>query len=180
MRKPILQEIEIPEGVNVDLVGNEVIVKGKEGENKREFKIGKIKIEKKDNKIILEYKKSTKKEKKIINTVAAHIRNMIRGVQKKFEYKLKICFSHFPFTVKIEGKNIIIKNFLGEKIERKTKLPEKVEVKIDKDIITIFSTDREKAGEAAANFEKVTKIINRDRRIFQDGIFITNKVGKEM
>lgn len=180
MKKTILQEIEIPDGVDVEVVKNMVTVEGKEGKNKREFKIGKIKIEKKDNKIIIEYKNSTKKEKKIINTVTAHIKNMIKGVQKKFEYKLKICFNHFPITVKIEGRNAIIKNFLGEKIERKTKIPDGVDIDIDKDVITILSINREKAGESAANLERVTQIKNRDRRIFQDGIFITSKAGREI
>lgn len=175
-----MQEIEIPEGVDVNVIKNEVVVKGKEGENKREFKIGKIKIEKKGDKIIVEYKNSTKKEKKIVNTVAAHIRNMIKGVQKKFEYKLKVCFSHFPFTLKMEGRKAIIKNFLGEKIDRKTEIPSGVEIDIDREIITILSTSREKAGDAAAKLEKVTRIINRDRRIFQDGIFITSKPGRDI
>lgn len=175
MRKNIVQEIEIPDGVEVKIVGREVIVKGKEGENKREFKIGKIKIEKRENNIIVEYKNSTKNEKKIINSVAAHIRNMIRGVQKKFEYHLKVCFSHFPFNVKVEGRNVIIKNFLGEKVERRTTLPHGVEMKIEKENITLLSTDREEIGIAAANLERATQIKMRDRRVFQDGIFITSK-----
>ena len=180
MKKEIFQEIEIPEGVEVNIKGNEVIVKGKEGENRRMFRIGKIKLEKKDNKIIIGYKNATKNEKKIINTTAAHIKNIIRGVQEKFEYQLKVCFSHFPITVKIDGKEVMVKNFLGEKIDRKTKIPEGVDVKVDKDIITISSIDIEKAGEAAANFERVTKIRMRDRRVFQDGIFIIHKAGREM
>ena len=180
MKKEIFQEIEIPEGVEVNIKGNEVIVKGKEGENRRMFRIGKIKLEKKDNKIIIGYKNATKNEKKMMNTIAAHIKNIIRGVQEKFEYQLKVCFSHFPITVKIDGKEVMVKNFLGEKIDRKTKIPEGVDVKVDKDIITISSIDIEKAGEAAANFERVTKIRMRDRRVFQDGIFIIHKAGREM
>ena len=180
MKKELLQTIEIPKGVEVEINGIEVSVKGKEGENKRAFKRGKIILEKKDNKILIGYKKSTRNEKKMINTIKAHINNMIKGVQKKFEYNLKACFSHFPMNVKVEGTKLIIKNFLGEKIDRKADLPEGVDVKIEKDLITISSIDKEKAGEAAATFEKVTKIRDRDRRIFQDGIFITSKAGREI
>ena len=180
MKKSLSQEIEIPKEVEANIEENKLIVKGPEGENSREFNVGKINFEKKDNKIILSHEKATKKEKKIINTTIAHIKNMIKGVQEKFEYKLKICSSHFPMTVKIEENKVIIKNFLGEKIDRKTKIPEGAEVKIEKDIITIISTDKEIAGQAAANFENITKIRNKDIRIFQDGIYIINKAGREM
>ena len=172
------QEIEIPEGVEAEMKGNELVVKGPEGENSREFNLGKINLEKKEKKLIFSCDRMTKKEKKIINTSTAHIKNMILGVKKKFEYKLKICSSHFPMTVKFEENKAIIKNFLGEKVDRKVELPKKVEVKLDKDIITVTSVNKEIAGQTAANLEKVTKVRNKDRRIFQDGIYIINKSGK--
>lgn len=178
MKKKLYEEISIPGGVEVSIEGKRLIFKGKEGESSREFNLGKINLEKKDKKIILSCEKQTKKEKKIIKTSVAHIKNMLQGVQGKFEYKLKICSSHFPMTVKIEGDSAIIKNFLGEKVDRKTKLPKDVEVKLDKDIITITSIYKEIAGQAAANLERVTKIRGRDKRVFQDGIYLINKAGK--
>ena len=180
MKKEIIQEIEIPEGVEANIEGTKLIVKGEKGENEREFKIGKLNFEKKNNLIIISDKKATKKEKKIINTIASHIKNMFKGVKEGFEYQLKICSSHFPITVDIQENEAIVKNFLGEKIPRKIKIPEGVEVNIQKDLITITSNNKESAGQAAANFERSTKIRNKDRRVFQDGIFITNKAGREM
>ena len=59
-------------------------------------------------------------------------------------------------------------------------LPKGVEVVIDKAEITVSSVDKELAGQAAANFEIVTKIRGRDKRVFQDGIYIINKAGKEI
>lgn len=125
-------------------------------------------------------KRRQKKEKKIINTTASHIKNMIKGVQEGFEYKLKICISHFPISVEIEKGEAIIKNFLGEKIPRKVKIPPNADVKVERDIITVSSSDKEAAGQAAANLERSTKIKNRDRRVFQDGLFIINKAGKKI
>lgn len=180
MRKEFIQTIEIPEGVEANLDGTKLTVKGPEGENSREFKVGKIKFEIKDGKIILSDKEATKNQKKIINTFASHIRNMIKGVQEKFVYELKIASSHFPMTVKVEGNKATIKNFLGEKIERKCKIPEGAEVDVKKDSITVKSVSKEIAGQAAANFEKATRISNRDRRVFQDGIYMINKAGKEI
>lgn len=180
MKKEISQEIEIPKDTEANIEGNMLTVKGKEGESKRTFNTNKLVFEKKDNKIIIKNKNATKKEKKMINTIAAHVRNMIKGVQEKFEYKLKIVSSHFPISVEIKENEAIIKNFLGEKIPRKTKIPDEVEVKVDNSIITVTSNDKELAGQAAANFEKATRIRMKDRRIFQDGIWITNKAGREM
>ena len=180
MKIKIHEEIEIPEGVHVTIEGNKIIVKGKHGENVREFKIAGIVLEKKEDKVILRCDKATKKEKRIIKTTKAHIVNMLRGVGEKFEYKLKVCFSHFPVNVEVKGKEVIIKNFLGEKIPRKAKLPEGVDIKVEKDVITIKSSNKELAGQTAADLEKATRISLRDRRIFQDGIFITSKNGREM
>ncbi|MEK6875302.1 MAG: 50S ribosomal protein L6 [Nanoarchaeota archaeon] len=180
MKKELSQEIEIPLGVEVSIDKNVIKVKGKLGENKKEFQIGKAKIEKKDNKIIIECKKSSKKEKRLMNTTIKHIKNMIHGVQEKFEYTLKVCFSHFPMGVEVKENEAIVKNFLGEKISRKVQILPGAEVEIKKDIIIVKSINKEIAGQTAANFEKATIVPRKDRRTFQDGIFITNKAGREM
>ena len=114
MRREIIQRIEIPEGIKVEINGNNVIVDGKEGKNERKFDFSRLDFEKKGNEIIIGDKMATKNEKKRINTIAAHIKNMMQGVQGKFEYKLKVCFSHFPVTVEVKGKEAIIKNFLAK------------------------------------------------------------------
>jgi large subunit ribosomal protein L6 len=180
MKKEIFEEIEIPDGVEVQIDKGLVKIKGPEGENERKFKIKKIKMEVKDKKIVIGCKEATKKEKKNIFTIVAHIKNMIKGVTEKFEYTLKIVFSHFPITVEVQENEATIKNFLGEKIPRKSHIPNGVEVAVNKDIITVKSHNKELAGQAAANLEKATKVGKRDPRIFQDGIYITNKAGREI
>nr|AJS13352.1 large subunit ribosomal protein L6 [uncultured archaeon] len=163
MKKELYQTIEIPEGIEAEIEGSKVIVKGKEGTNERKFDFSNLSFEKKGNEIIIGNKKSSKKEKRRMNTIAAHIKNMIGGAQKVFEYKLKICFSHFPITVEIKGNEALVKNFLGERTPRKVKIPKGAEVKVDKEIVTVTSPSIETAGQAAANFENVTRIVKRDR-----------------
>jgi len=180
MRKEIFKEIEIPSGVELEIEGSLIKIKGPEGENKKKLNLKGISLVKKENAVVIGNKKATKKEKKLINSMAAHIKNMITGVQHKFEYELKVCFSHFPISLDVKGKEVLIKNFLGERVPRKTTIPEGVEIEINKDIIKVSSADKELAGQTAADFETVTRIKNRDRRIFQDGIFIIKKSGREI
>lgn len=178
--KKLIEEIQIPEGINASIEGNVLIMKKDDKELRRVLNISiKTKIE--DNKVILNLIKTTKREKKLFGTMKAHVKNMIKGLEKGFTYKLQISNVHFPMSVSQDKEtgNIIVKNFLGEKKDRIIKLVDNVEIKIDKDIIEINSYDIEKAGQAATNIEKGTRVRNKDRRIFQDGIFIIEKPGRK-
>ena len=137
-----------------------------------------IKIE--GNKIILEIKNTRKIRKKNFGTMKAHVKNMIKGLTEGFIYKLQIAFVHFPMNVNIdkEKNELVIKNFLGEKTERRIKIPEGITVEIKKDIIEVKGADIEKAGQFSANVEKIATPSKKDRRIFQDGIYIIEKPSK--
>ncbi len=180
MKKDIERIIDIPEGVEVNLNDDEILIKGNGKEVKREFNLNKIKIEiNKDKKtIIISSKKATKKEGKVLGSIVGHIKNMINGLNEDFVYKLEIANVHFPMNVKAEGNKITIKNFLGEKVDRESKIHQDAKVEIKGNEITVSSFDKEAAGQTAANIEKATRINQRDRRVFQDGIYITEKSGK--
>lgn len=180
MKKELYVTIEIPSDVKLSVDGDTVKVKGPAGENQRTFNFGRLEVSLEGSSLKLGNKKSTKSDKKTMNTTASHITNMIMGVKDKFEYELKICSGHFPMSVKQEGKKVIIKNFLGEKVDRKVDILPGVEMEIKQNMITIKSVDKELAGQTAANFEKATKIKGRDKRIFQDGVYIIKKCGKEI
>jgi len=139
-----------------------------------------INVEVKEGKVVLEPKKFSKREKKMINTFRAHVMNMIKGVVEGFEYKVEICSSHFPMSVSVEAKEIVIKNFLGEKVPRRAKIREGVSAKIEGNFIVINGSNKEYVGQTAANCEKSTRITNRDRRRFQDGLWIVHKAGKDL
>lgn len=170
----------MPADVTLALEADTISVKGNEGENVRTFNLGRLEVSLVGKTLKIGSDTATKTEKKMMNTITAHINNMIKGVQEKFVYELKICSGHFPMTVKQEGSTITVKNFLGEKINRTCQVVEGSEIKIDKEMITVTSVSKELAGQTAANFEFATKIRGRDKRIFQDGIYIIKKAGKEI
>lgn len=182
MKQDVMQEIEIPQDVSIELQDGVLVLKGAKGTLERKFQQPKVLLEKKDNKIVLSSKKATKRERKIIGTFAAHIRNMIHGVVEGFEYKLQICSVHFPVNVQVDAGHglVLIKNFLGETHDRKAEILPGVDVKIEGDTITVTSADKEATGQTALNIENATKVKRRDVRIFQDGIWIIEKAGKKI
>jgi len=176
IRKDLKEEIEIPEGISAAIENSRIIMK----KNNDELQVklnARIKTTIEGSKIILEIKKATKNSKKIFGTIKAHIKNMIKGLTKKFKYRLQISNVHFPMSVAFDKdkSEIVVKNFLGEKKERRIKIAEGVDARVNKDEIELESVNIEKAGQCAADIEKGTKVRNKDRRIFQDGIFITEK-----
>jgi large subunit ribosomal protein L6 len=173
-------EIEIPKGVTCQIDGSVVKVKGQKGDVIKSFPHPRVTFRLENNHIILESTDATKREKTIHNTFRAHLRNMFKGAANGHTYKLKICSGHFPMNVSVNNKQLIIKNFLGEKVPRVLGLKEGAEVKIEGDRITVTSISKEIAGQVAADIETLTHVKGRDLRIFQDGIYITDKDGKEL
>ncbi len=168
-------EIEIPENVNVNLEGDKIIVKGPKGELIREFKHLRIKKEIKENKVIFSSELERKRIKALIGTWKAHLKNMFLGVLHGWKCKLKIVYSHFPVKVEVKDSEFIIHNFLGERKPRVAKIFGDVQVKIEKDEIIVSGINKEEVGQTAANIERAARIKGYDRRVFQDGIYITEK-----
>ncbi|MGV8168565.1 MAG: 50S ribosomal protein L6 [Candidatus Nanoarchaeia archaeon] len=157
-----------------------ITIKGPKGEITRTLPDKQIKLIKQGEELIIKYEKSSKREKKNLFTTRAHLKNMVKGVQEGFTYKLKICSGHFPMSVAIKNNVLEIKNFIGEKVPRTLKLKQGADVKIEGDTITVHALDKELAGTTAGAIEKLTRRPGFDKRIFQDGIYITEKDGKKL
>ena len=176
MMKMFVKEVKIPEEVKVEISGNKVKVVGPKGELEKSFIIPKdVKVEIVEGKVRVYTENERRKIKAIVGTIAAHIRNMIEGVTKGYVYKLKIIYSHFPISVKVEGDRVIIQNFLGERKPREAKIIGNTKVEIKGQEIIVSGIDIEAVGQTAGNIEQATRIVGKDRRVFQDGIFIISK-----
>ena len=170
----------MPEGTTAEYSNQILTIKAEQKELKRTIRLNRMDLKIEGNKIILSSKNATRRESKMLGTLNAHIKNMIKGVSQEFEYKLEICNVHFPMNVKIQGEEIIIKSFLGETTQRKARIMPETDVKIKGSQITVTSNSIENAGQTAANIEKAARLKGRDRRIFQDGIFMTEKNGRKI
>jgi len=173
MRLPeISKTIQVPDNVDVSLDGKKVNVKGAKGSLVRDFTFATITIESEGKNIRIWAKWPRKKEAALVGTITSHIQNMITGVTKGYSYKLKIVFSHFPISVKLQGKSILIENFTGERRARSIQLIGDVKVKIEPDDIIIEGIDLEHVSQTAANIEQATRVRNKDPRVFLDGIYV--------
>jgi large subunit ribosomal protein L6 len=173
MRLPeISRIIQVPDGVDVSLAGRKVTVKGDKGTLTRDFSYVPISIDVNGKTIRVWAEWPRKKEASLVGTIHSHIQNMISGVQKGFSYKLKIVFSHFPISVKVQGKTVLIENFTGERRARKAKIVGDVQVKVQSEDIVVQGLNLEDVSQTAANIEQATKVKKKDPRVFLDGIYV--------
>ena len=176
----IEEKLQIPENFNVELHKEKVIIKGNGKEIEKILSLHNVEIKKEGKEIVVSSKKNTKNERKIVGYVVAHIKKMFQGLDEDYLYKMEICNVHFPMTVKVEGQEIVIKNFLGERLPRIAKLEKNAKVNVKGNIIEVSSHDKDAAGQTVSNIELATKIRKRDRRVFQDGIFLIEKPGRNL
>ncbi|MFQ6105486.1 MAG: 50S ribosomal protein L6 [Candidatus Hydrothermarchaeaceae archaeon] len=169
------KRVLIPDGVSVDIENGKVRVSGKNGEIIRELAYPGIKISREEKEVVVTSEGDRRIQKAMLGTFASHIKNMVKGVSKGFEYRMKIVYAHFPITVKVAGNNIIIENYLGEKIPRVVEIVGdcKVEVKGTELIITGYNIEH--VGQTASRIEKATRVKKRDARVFQDGIYLVER-----
>lgn len=172
------EKIGIPEGIEVKIDDGLITVSNKDKKLSRQLKHKKVSLSVVDKNVVISFKNGTKREKTMSRTFKAHIKNMFKGITKGHIYKLKICSGHFPMNVTMKDNKFIVNNFVGEKTPRELNLKEGATVKIEGDIVTIESINKELAAQTAADIEILTKIKGKDLRIFQDGIYITEKDGK--
>lgn len=167
------KQLIIPDDVKFEVQGKKIIASGKNGSLEKELKFfHNIKIEINGNKLIVHSDYDTKPVKAMVGTIIAHAKNLIKGVREGYTYKMRIVYTHFPITVKIEGNNFIINNFLGEKTARVAKILGDTKIQVSGQDITLTGSNKEDVAQTAANIETATRISKKDRRVFQDGIYI--------
>jgi large subunit ribosomal protein L6 len=172
MRLPeVSRTVQVPDDVTVSVVDKTINVKGAKGNISRDFSYATVAIEGEGKNVRIWAKWPRKKEAALIGTIYSHINNMIVGVTKGYTYKMKIVFSHFPITVKLQDKNVVIENFTGERRPRRVKIDGDVKVKIEPDDIVLSGINLEQVSQTAANIEQSTKVRGKDPRVFLDGIY---------
>lgn len=175
------QEVNIPDGVKVSAKNSIVTVTGPRGTLTRSFAHAKLQIEMVGKKKVRVQKWfGNRRELAVVRTICSHIENMIKGVTKGFQYKMRSVYAHFPINVIIspDSQNVEIRNFLGEKALRRVKMLPGVTCvnsKTQKDELVLESNDVEAVSRCAALIQQSTTVKRKDIRKFLDGIYVSER-----
>lgn len=155
----------IPDGVNFQIDGHKAMAKGPAGEvHKTISKEVKVKVDGKN--VTVEGL-----EKSMVNTSESILSSMLQGAKSGYKKSMKLLHAHFPMSLEVKGKDILIKNFLGEKLPRKTYVSGNTKVEVKGQNVTFSSPDKEALGQTVANVRTALRIKDKDGRIFQDGLY---------
>mmetsp|Transcript_62579 Transcript_62579/g.87008 ORF Transcript_62579/g.87008 Transcript_62579/m.87008 type:complete len:112 (+) Transcript_62579:304-639(+) len=105
---------------------------------------------------------------------------MIVGVTKGYKYKMRFAYAHFPINSNVskDNKTIEIKNFIGEKYNRRITMLDGVKITKKEDVkdeITIEGNDLNNVSLSCALVHQSTLVKDKDIRKFLDGIYISEK-----
>jgi len=167
--------IDIPSGVTVSDGNNNIVVKGPKGELSVAID-SIIKIDIKDNQIILSPKKETKKANVLWGLSRSLLANMVYGVEKGYEKELEL--QGVGYKVAQKGNDLELNLGFSHSIDFKA--PKGIEFKVEKNKIIVSGIDKQLVGQVAANIRSLKKPEPyKGKGIRYVGEQIKRKVGKK-
>jgi large subunit ribosomal protein L6 len=168
-------DIELPDDVSASVDHLDLTVEGPNGTVTRRLWYPDVSVTVEDSVVQIENDATDAKTLATVGTFESHIQNIIHGVTEGWEYEMEVFYSHFPMQVSVEEEDIVISNFLGETASRRTPIHGDTEVQVSDEEITLSGPDIEDVGQTAADIEQLTRVKDKDPRVFQDGVYITQK-----
>ncbi|MUV85924.1 50S ribosomal protein L6 [Natronomonas sp. CBA1123] len=167
------KEIDIPDEVTATMDHFDITVEGDNGSVTRRLWYPDVTVSVEDGSVVIETDDENAKARATVGTFQSHVTNMIHGVTEGWEYNMEVFYSHFPMQVSVQDGAVVIENFLGEKAPRRTPVRGDTEVSVDGEELTITGPSIEDVGQTAADIEQLTRVPDKDTRVFQDGVYIT-------
>merc|ERR1711972_816880 len=175
------ESIKVPKGVKITIKAKMVEVTGKHGTLKRDFRHLPIELWLANAGTVVKARMYFAKSKQIsmLRSVCSHIQNLFDGVEKKFVYKLRLVYAHFPINANIVngGKTVEVRNYLGEKIVRTVNLLPGVSIEKSasvKDELIVSGPDIDLVSRSAALIRQSCLCKDKDIRKFLDGIYVSS------
>lgn len=174
MSKIAKNPIAIPDKTDVSVAGTTVIVKGPLGTLSRTVAGVTVTVDGKS--VVVAPVGTTKLARSLWGTTASHLKNMIAGVNAKYEKKLEL--QGVGYKVEAQGKNL--KFAVGFSHPVLVPIPEGIEVKVEKNIITITGIDKDAVGQFAARVRAIKKPEPyKGKGIRYQGEYVREKQGKK-
>ena len=144
--------VAVPNGVQVNVQGSDVHVKGPKGELKRTFS-NLIGIVLEDGQVVITRKSDHPSERALHGTTRAVIANMVRGVSSGFEVVLQV--DGVGYRAEMQGKDLAL--FVGYSHPIKVEPPAGTSFEVDQKTrqIKVLGYDREVVGQTAAEIRRV-------------------------
>jgi large subunit ribosomal protein L6 len=168
-------EIAIPDDVSAEVDHLDLTVEGPNGSVTRRLWYPDVSVDVEDGHVAIETDADDANTRATIGTFESHVQNMFHGVTEGWTYEMEIFYAHFPMQVNVEGDEVVIENFLGERAPRTVPIRGDTEVQVDGEELTLSGPDKEAVGQTAADIEQLTRVPDKDTRVFQDGVYITQK-----
>ena len=170
------KEITIPSGTEVLVAGNEITIKGKVGTLTKILHPA-IVIAVEGGNVKVNPANSSRLAQALWGTYAAHVRNMIQGVNQPFEKKLQV--EGVGFRAEISGKTLKLN--IGFSHPVVVNVPEGLTVSIDKNIISVSGPNKEQVGEFSATVRAMKKPEPyKGKGIRYEGEVVRQKQGKKV
>ena len=167
--------IQIPSGTDVSVVSNEIVVKGKGGTLTRSLHPA-IKISIDAGMITVAPSQKTRLARALWGTYAAHMRNMVNGVNTPFVKKLQV--EGIGYRVELVGKQL--KLSVGFSHPVLIDIPEGITVTTEKNIITVSGADKDAVGQFSAQIRAIKKPEPyKGKGIRYEGEVVRQKQGKK-
>ncbi|MBF97161.1 MAG: 50S ribosomal protein L6 [Alphaproteobacteria bacterium MarineAlpha9_Bin4] len=145
--------VELPDGIEANIVANEITIKGKKGELNASFPES-VKLQKDQGKIIVVPLNETKGAKSTWGMARTLINNMVMGVTEGYTRNLEI--NGVGYRASIEGNILTLQ--LGYSHDIKLAIPEDLDVKCVKPTeISVNGISKQKVGQFASEIRKLRK-----------------------
>ena len=167
--------IKIPTGTDVSVANNEVVVKGKGGTLKKMLHPA-ISVSIAGGEVSVTPAQKSRLARALWGTYAAHVRNMIAGVNTPFVKKLSV--EGIGFRAELSGKQL--KLMVGFSHPVIVPIPDGITVVVEKNIVTVSGANIEQVGEFAASVRAVKKPEPyKGKGIRYEGEVVRQKQGKK-
>ena len=174
----MMYELDIPNGVKVEVNGDTVTVKGKLGSAAKHINPKFVHMSVDGNKLVIkevENKKLAKKSGYATKALEGIFRESMNNVENGIEKKLKVLFAHFPASIEVKGRSMYLKNLFGEKVPREISIVGATKVEVKGQDVTIKGIDKYEVGQTIANIRRGCYARGYDTRVFQDGLYVVTE-----